>query len=300
MSDYNKMEAIEFSDKTVDKAIEAACDHFNCTREDLELEIITRGSTGLFGLGGRKARIKVKPLKKIPPEGNTDVVINEAPAAETSLEGIQEPDREQDEASTAPITEKKHLQETEAGQVSPPERQAWNRKGQEIPPDLIAKQVAAACDITNGILKKSGLEGEASLVQQSSGPSINISGRDLSLIIGKEGKTLDALEYLVNLCLKRKDHEISYRVQLDAGGYRERRKKSLTSLAERLAHKAKKTGKPVSFQPMTARERRIIHIALRNVRGIKTHSAGEGGGRKVVITPYRRKKRQGKNRNHSR
>ncbi len=167
---------------------------------------------------------------------------------------------------------------------------------EELSPGLIDKQVSMACDIANEILDKSGLEGKDEIVEQNSRPYVDISGDDLSLIIGKEGRTLDALEYIINLCLKRRNAGIRYRVTLEASGYRERRRKNLTSLSEKTAIKVKKTGKPVSLQPMSARERRIVHVALRNFKGIKTHSSGDRGGRKVVISPIRNKKRPRKTR----
>ncbi len=303
----NVMEAKEFSDKTVDKAIKAACDHFKCDKDDLDIVIITRGSTGLFGLGGRKAKITAKPLRKALPEENRprEEATQEAPAGETPQEGANAPAEKKGpvSAESEPQNHKEKQERQPARAEEKRESQAEKRprkpRKEEVPPELVEKQLAAACDITNEILKKSGLEGEANTVEQSSRPFVNISGNDLSLIIGKEGKTLDALEYIVNLCLKRRDSDINYRVPLDAGGYRERRRKSLVSLAEKMAQKAKKTGKAVSLQPMPARERRIVHIALRSTKGIKTHSSGEGGGRKVVITPSRKRKRPARNRNNS-
>ena len=77
---------------------------------------------------------------------------------------------------------------------------------------------------------------------------------------------------------------------VEATGYRDRRKKNLIALAERLAIKAKRTGRAVSLQPMPSRERRIVHLALKDFKGVRTHSSGDGSQRKVIITPLRRKK----------
>ncbi len=281
----------EFSDKTVEKAIEAACEYFKCNEEDLEIEIITRGSTGLFGLGGRKAKITARPTKEYVEASSlekdiTDKAPEEGRIAEKAIpEGAEkEPDRDtsaQIGPQATPAAEKKTVSK---------------RKKEEIPPELIEKQLHAACDIANEILEKSGLDGRAEVIEQTNKPYINITGKDLSLIIGKDGKTLDALEYLINLCLRKKGRELNYRVALEAGGYRERRRKGLKSLAEKMASKAKKTGKAISLQPMPARERRIVHLALRGFKGVRTHSSGEGGGRKVIITPLRNRRRAKKNR----
>ena len=291
----------EFSDKTVDKAIKAACDHFKCKMEDLEIKIITKGSTGLFGLGGRKAIINAVPKKVLPAEQPLN---REAPSGKPVEEEIgQEPKvTERKEEPEIPEQEQAAREQPAAasagaGRESESSRkQTQKQKMEEISPELVEKQVSMACDIANNILEKSGLDGEAKIAEKNSRPYVDISGDDLSLIIGKEGRTLDALEYIINLCLKRKNVGIRYRITLEASGYRERRRKNLTSLSERTAIKVKKTGKPVSLQPMSARERRIVHVALRNFKGIKTHSSGDRGGRKVVISPIRNRKRPQKTR----
>lgn len=292
---------VEFSDKTVDKAIKAACDHFKCKKEDLEIKIITKGSTGLFGLGCRKSIINAVRKRSI----ETKESLNAEAGREKSggKEAGEEPAvAEAKEEQKIPVQE----QVTSEPAIAAPaetgrkpkgsSEQAQKQKIEEVSPELVEKQVSMACDIANKILEKSGLEGKANMVEQTSRPYVDISGDDLSLIIGKEGKTLDALEYIVNLYLKRRNKGLRCRVSLEASGYRERKRKNLTSLAERTAIKVKKTGKPVSLQPMSARERRIIHVALRNFKGIKTHSSEDRGGRKVVITPIRNQKRAPKTR----
>ncbi len=266
-------EILEFEDKTVDKAIEAACRHFKCDREQLEIEIITRGSTGLFGLGGKRAKIKARPKN-----GAGDEAVEDRDGLETGREESGQTDLAEVEADSRP--------------VSQPESRVSH--AQELDRERLEKFVALACQITNEILEKSGLSGKAYVVEQTSKPFVNITGDDLSLIIGKDGQTLDALEYIVNLSLRRHDPKINYRVMLEAAGYRERRKKNLVALAERLAAKVKRTGRPVSLQPMPARQRRIVHMALKEFKGIRTHSSGQGAGRKVVITPTRRKRHSGR------
>ncbi len=281
-----KVETREFEEKTVDNAIEAACEYFGCSEEDLEVEIVTRGSTGLFGLGGKKAKIKASfqvPVDKVPEKKESGEQVAERneyePKWDTESQGepetigVKEPEKEGN-AQEQPPTEDRSEQEN------------------GLTREVIEKRVALACDITNEILKKSGLSGHADIMEQTSSPYVNITGDDISLIIGKEGQTLDALEYIVNLCLRRRDPDVNYRVVLEAAGYRERRKKSLAAMAERLAIKVKRTGRAVSLQPMPARERRIIHMALKQFKGVKTHSSGQGPYRKVVITPVRKKKYQ--------
>ena len=281
-----KVETREFEEKTVDKAIEAACEYFGCSEEDLEVEIITRGSTGLFGLGGKKAKIKASfqvPVDKGPEKKESGEQVAERNEYEPS--GDSEP-----EEQPQTIFAKEPEEEGEVLEQPPTEDSAEEEN--RLTREAIERRLALARDITNEILEKSGLSGRADIMEQTSRPYLNITGDDISLIIGKEGQTLDALEYIVNLCLRRRDPDVNYRVVLEAGGYRERRKKSLAAMAERLAIKVKRTGRAVSLQPMPARERRIIHMALKQFKGVKTHSSGQGPYRKVVITPVRKKKYQ--------
>ena len=101
---------------------------------------------------------------------------------------------------------------------------------------------------------------------------------------------------MVNLCLRKKYKDVNCRISLEANGYRERRRKSLEQQAAKMASKVRKMGKAISMPPMSARDRRSVHIALRKVKGVKTHSAGEGAGRKVVITPLKSGNRYARNR----
>ena len=112
---------------------------------------------------------------------------------------------------------------------------------------------------------------------------INLTGSNLGIVIGRRGKTLDALQYLANLAVNKYDDDYRLRVVVDAEGYRERRKETLRDLALRLADKAKAKNKKVVLEPMPPHERRIIHSTLQSDSQVKTHSEGEDPYRKVVI-----------------
>jgi len=111
----------------------------------------------------------------------------------------------------------------------------------------------------------------------------NLVGDNLGVLIGRRGQTLDALQYLLNISANRNSDE-NIRFMLDAEQYRERRKKTLESLADRLANKAKKYKKDVVLEPMSAYERKIIHTHLQDERGIVTKSQGQEPFRKIVIS----------------
>lgn len=113
--------------------------------------------------------------------------------------------------------------------------------------------------------------------------SVDLSGDEMGLLIGKRGITLDSLQYLLGLVIN-KNTENYVKVKLDTENYRERRKETLENLAKNLAHKVKRIRRPVYLEPMNPYERRIIHSALQKDKYVETHSEGEEPYRKVVIT----------------
>ncbi|MFQ5897144.1 MAG: RNA-binding cell elongation regulator Jag/EloR [Candidatus Methylomirabilia bacterium] len=113
---------------------------------------------------------------------------------------------------------------------------------------------------------------------------LELVGQDSGLLIGKHGQTLDALQFLVGRILGRRLGE-RVQVQLDVEQYRERRRQQLEQLALRLAEKVKFTGEPVTLEPMSAIDRRTVHLALERDQRVKTASVGEGALRRLAISP---------------
>ena len=125
----------------------------------------------------------------------------------------------------------------------------------------------------------------AALNEEEREMSINLTGEDMGILIGKRGQTLDSLQYLVSLVVnKAKTSDGHIRVKLDTENYRERRKETLETLAKNIAYKVKRTKRPVSLEPMNPYERRIIHAALQNDKYVTTRSDGEEPFRHVIIS----------------
>lgn len=112
---------------------------------------------------------------------------------------------------------------------------------------------------------------------------VELKGKDMGVLIGKRGQTLDSLQYLTNLAIN-KQSEDYVKVKLDTEDYRKRRKDTLENLAKNIAYKVKRTKRPLSLEPMNPFERRIIHSALQNDKYVETHSEGEEPFRHVVVT----------------
>ena len=124
---------------------------------------------------------------------------------------------------------------------------------------------------------------DAKYDEENKNLTIDLSGDEMGVLIGKRGQTLDSLQYLVSLVVN-KEAEDYIRVKVDTEDYRKRRKDTLENLAKNIAYKVKRTKRPVSLEPMNPYERRIIHSALQNDKYVTTHSEGEEPFRRVVVT----------------
>lgn len=113
---------------------------------------------------------------------------------------------------------------------------------------------------------------------------LDITGDDLAVLIGRHGRTLDSLQFLISVITSRKIG-FRYPVVIDVEGYKARQRQKLESIAENAARRAISQDKKIALRPMTPYERRIIHITLRDNPKVETHSEGEGHGRRVVVTP---------------
>ena len=137
-----------------------------------------------------------------------------------------------------------------------------------------------SCHFVNEILEKMDLDLIPELTEDG---IINLVGEDAGVVIGRYGETLKALEYITNLVCH--DDMSTRRVRFDCGGYRERREQTLTRLAESIAREAVRKGSPVSLEPMSSWERRIVHIALREDPEVETRSIGEEPTHRVLVCP---------------
>ena len=143
-----------------------------------------------------------------------------------------------------------------------------------------------AKEILENLLSLAEISASVNLGAKGSGDeaviSLDIEGEDLGILIGRRGETLSSLQYLVNLIVSRR-LKSRVGVVVDVEGYRQRRYESLRLLARRLADQVRSTGRSLTLEPMTAGERRIIHLELRDDPYVTTQSIGEGEARKVAI-----------------
>lgn len=148
-----------------------------------------------------------------------------------------------------------------------------------------ADPAESTAEYLKSILASMGLKDvTVEITREEAGANLSLSGEDIGFIIGHRGETLDALQYLASLVANHVE-ESYYRVTLDVGNYREKRRETLESLGRRMALRAVKTGRNTSLEPMNPYERRIIHTAVQSVEGAKSWSEGQELGRHVVIGP---------------
>jgi len=243
------MESVEVSAKTVDDAIEIALEELGLRRSQANIEVLTPGKPGLFGLGGEQARVRVTALD------DADVARPAEAPAEMPEDFYAEP---------ADI-EVKDIDSPEVDLAADYLRSLLDLLG--IAADVTVREPETPAD---------GL-GRATAV-------LDIEGEDLGLLIGRRGTSLSALQYMVNVMVTRK-LQSRVLVTIDVEHYHRRREESLQGLAHRMAGRVKQSRRPVTLEPMPASERRIIHLALSEDRYVQTASVGSGDQRKVVIRP---------------
>jgi spoIIIJ-associated protein len=174
-----------------------------------------------------------------------------------------------------------------------PRRRTRPRETEHVPPNIDAEEVNMACELIDDMLRILDIDAEISIREPetpgeglgSSLAVIDLDGPNMGLIIGRGGETLTALQYLVNLIVSRRHPGQGAPIHLDAANYRRRREHELIDLAQRMAERVRESGRPIRLEPMTAAERRIIHVILAEDPDVETMSTGTGESRKVEIRP---------------
>ena len=144
---------------------------------------------------------------------------------------------------------------------------------------------AQAREVVERIVSAAGIRCRVDVVEDDESVLVSCSGHDLGVLIGRHGQTIDAIQYLANAIVHRTYQEDAKEVVVDAEGYRERRRATLESLAVRSAKRAVAYGERVELEPMTAVERKVVHLRLKEFPGVETASEGTEPNRFVVVVP---------------
>ncbi len=149
------------------------------------------------------------------------------------------------------------------------------------------EEVEIARELTKGLTLRMGVEAEVEAFLKEGILYVDVQGDEKGTLIGKHGRTLDSLQMIINRMVNKRLKTVA-KVVLDVDGYRKRRADSLKEMAVRLGEKARRIGRTVTAGPFNARERRIIHVALKDDPFVRTESVGEGEIKKISIIPERK------------
>ena len=277
------MDFLEVSAKTVDEAITKACIDLGRSSDQLQIQVISEGSSGFLGIGSKPAviQVRVKEEEKPVEEKKPEPAQKEIPA-EPAEEVRKDQEKPVKKKEKEPKKERVQSEEKE-------EKTVFQEKKEEIPErtsEEIVMMKAAASQFLESVFKAMDLPVDITMNYEQETGSLNIdfAGEDMGILIGKRGQTLDSLQYLVSLVVN-KDQKNYVRVKLDTEDYRKRRKDTLENLAKNIASKVRRTQKPVSLEAMNPYERRIIHSALQGNHAVETYSEGNEPYRHVVVVP---------------
>ena len=237
---------LEFEGKSIENVTEKASKKLKIPLEALKYDVISYGSSGIFGLvGTKKAKIRVAIHEKEP---RTPAIKSDPSSAAEKLPS----------AAVQPAN--------------------------EMPDENIEEALNIGKNVLQRIIDEITTGGTISVEKNTDRILFNIQNENAAILIGKRGQTLEAIQYLVEKAVNRQN-KTRLRVQVDIAGYLENRKNYLKQLAERMAQKARSTGKPTSVGQLNAHDRRIVHLLLKNDTRVRTQSIGDGFYRKLVIFP---------------
>jgi len=305
MEDY-----IQFSAKTKSEAITKACIELGVSSDQLEIQVISEGSNGFFGIGSKPAVIKVRKIESVSEEEEMKEIVEtvkldsfkeEAPVQEEKkTEAIKPVKKEIKEPKAVsekprqpkPVKERAAKEKQPREFREPKEKQVREKTTKPVKPVEILTDPEEIKEVENrakvflrDVFASMNL-GEVEITSEynttDGSLEVDFEGEDMGILIGKRGQTLDSLQYLTSIVVnKGKSNYI--RVKLDTEDYRKRRKETLENLARGIAYKVRKTRKPVILEPMNPYERRIIHSALQGNKFVETVSEGEEPYRHVVV-----------------
>ncbi len=298
-------EWIKVSGKTVDDAILEASIQLGTNRDNIEYDVVERETKGFLGIGARPAVIrarkkeeevdiisevfsvedKTEKEKKQPkkhPEKKKEVKEKAAKEGEEVIKPEKAPAAEKKEQPKKAEMPKAPKQEKSVKEKNLKKEKTARAEEARVPADP-AEAVRRADEFLKNMFAAMNMEVDIKSIFENDSLNIELAGKDMGVLIGKRGQTLDSIQYLTSLVVNK--GKASYvRVKVDTEDYRERRKATLENLGRNIAMKVKKTGRSVYLEPMNPYERRIIHSALQNDPYVTTHSEGEEPNRKVVVT----------------
>lgn len=259
----------EFYAATVQEAVEKAAAALNLESGEMDFEVIDEGSAGFLGIGARDARISVYSPAVVPAQVDAaDVAAERAPdETEVDVDAESLPAAEL-EIETAGSSESAVAVDEEPGTPEP------------VPDEI----VLAADGFMTELIELMGFDGTVDVHDSGESIVVDVSSAQTGLFIGQKGETIDAIQYLLNVSVY-KNRPFAKRIVVDTEGYRQRRVEAIQGMAHRIARRAQREKRPVSLPPMSAAERRVVHLFLKENPRVSTSSEGQDEDRRVVVAP---------------
>ncbi len=289
------MQEIVATGKTVDDAVRSACEQLGLSRDEVNVEVVELPKKKLFGSVPATVKVSrredVFSLKDILSGGGAKPEREEkSRPAERSGGEARRPERERtsrrvDEQPAPAVKAEAPRADRPAREAAPDgtERPAQDR-GEEIPESELGAPAAAALAYYKTMAHGMGADRLSyRAVKTERGVRFEIDGEDASLVIGRRGETMDSMQYLCTLVSGRTEGEYC-KISVDVSGYRQKRERTLVSMAQREAARVLKSGYDRVLEPMNPYERRIIHSAVQEIEGVKSESTGVEPHRRVVIS----------------
>ena len=280
----------EFTGRNVDEAIAEGLAKLGLRNDQAEIEILSRGSRGIFGLGSEPARVRIS--RRATPTATA-----ESKPAQPSTPARPQPEPTQDPAASKPVAIEPTTPPAPVAESRPRVSNLLDDEGDDYEQRESTSQVepvsdeeltAMAVEMLNQLVHHMGFTAQVSAEWHEADDNgeryllLDIHGQDVSPLIGRRGETLASIQYLVRLMINQRIKRWK-NIVVDVEQYKERRVNQLTQLAKRMADQVTESGRAVSLEPMPANERRIVHLALRDHPTVYTQSSGEGDRRKVHI-----------------
>lgn len=272
----------EYTGSDVTEAISQACRDLGVSQEAMQIEVLAAGSSGIFGLIGRKKAVIAVTLKRSGREEKSTARVAEAGAKPARPRRNERRDEKKDE--------KRGERKSEGRRSDPP---APRRLPEKPPAEITAEILAAVKTDLEKVLELMGFAAQVSVSNEENRIVAKLDGGNEEEIIGPEGQTLDSLQYLMRKIISRRvEGKVMFSV--DVGSYREVRRDDLEEMAVKLAEEVRGNGRTRSIPALNPAERRIVHMKLQDDPTIRSRSVGEGQFKKILIyLPGRGKK--GKN-----
>lgn len=268
------MDPIEIEGPTVADAVENALKASGLRRDQVEIAVLQEESAGFMGLGAKPARVRLTEKRWGPGAPAGEPL---APRADRAPR--REPPRERREPRREPAREPRR--------ESPSEPRAPRPEAAPLSPEQAARACAKASALVEEVLRAMTIAAptvSASWDADLERVKVSVESQDASLLVGRDGRVLESLQFLVTLMLSRAG-DAPVAVQVDALSYWEKKEGAVVDAAHRAADSVRATGKPYRLEPMDASMRRLVHRTLASDPEVATVSEGEGTWRKIVVRP---------------